>query len=51
MTLHAEKVVKNNEVYLNFEKMKLVIRIGKADIYLSNLFGGDPILGKSLDKY
>ncbi|XP_057337489.1 uncharacterized protein LOC130675684 isoform X1 [Microplitis mediator] len=45
VTLHAEKVVKNNEVYLNFEKMKLVIRIGKADIYLSNLFGGDPILG------
>ncbi|CAD6236481.1 GSCOCG00008205001-RA-CDS [Cotesia congregata] len=45
VVLHAEKVIKNDDVYLNFEKMKITIKIGKADIYLSNLFGGDPILG------
>ena len=26
--------------------MKLAITIGSAKVYLSNLFGGDPILGK-----
>ncbi|XP_011498703.1 PREDICTED: putative beta-carotene-binding protein, partial [Ceratosolen solmsi marchali] len=43
--LHARKIYKNNDVYLNFEKMKLTITIGAAKVYLSNLFGGDPILG------
>ena len=43
--LRAEKVKKGDKVYLNFDKMKLDIRIGKAYVYLSNLFGGDPILG------
>ncbi|XP_074104686.1 circadian clock-controlled protein daywake isoform X2 [Cotesia typhae] len=45
VVLHAEKVIKNDDVYLNFEKMKIGIKIGKADVYLSNLFGSDPILG------
>ncbi|XP_043274343.1 putative beta-carotene-binding protein [Venturia canescens] len=43
--LRAEKIIKGDKVYLNFEKIKLVIKVGKANVYLSNLFGGDPILG------
>ncbi|XP_034934987.1 uncharacterized protein [Chelonus insularis] len=43
--LKAEKIFRGNDIYLNFEKMKLSIKIGKATVHLSNLFGGDPILG------
>ncbi|XP_012275262.1 uncharacterized protein LOC105696952 [Orussus abietinus] len=43
--LRAHKFSKNDKVYLNFERMQVVIRIGGASVYLSNLFGGDPILG------
>ncbi|XP_051167773.1 uncharacterized protein LOC127285684 isoform X2 [Leptopilina boulardi] len=43
--LKANKVYKDNDVYLSFEKMKLRIRIKSAKVYLDNLFGGDPVLG------
>lgn len=43
--LRAHKVLKDDDEYLNFERMKLAIKIGNANMYLSNLFGGDPILG------
>ncbi|OXU30231.1 hypothetical protein TSAR_013148 [Trichomalopsis sarcophagae] len=45
VVLRARKVHRDNDVYLNFEKMKLAITIGSAKVHLSNLFGGDPILG------
>ena len=44
--LRAHKVFRDNDVYLAFDRMKLAIRIGTAKVYLNNLFGGDPVLGK-----
>ncbi|KAL7294603.1 hypothetical protein TKK_0011909 [Trichogramma kaykai] len=43
--LRAQKVYRNNDTYLNFDPMKLTITVGSAKLHLSNLFGGDPILG------
>lgn len=43
--LKSHKVVRNNNTYIVFEKMKFDIKINKALINLDNLFGGDPILG------
>ncbi|KAK0182272.1 hypothetical protein PV327_000426 [Microctonus hyperodae] len=43
--LRAQKIVRDNDTYLKFDKMEIGIKVGKANIYLSNLFGGDPILG------
>ncbi|XP_014210395.2 protein takeout-like isoform X2 [Copidosoma floridanum] len=43
--LTARKIHRNNDTYLSFNKMKLDITIKSAKVYLSNLFGGDPILG------
>ncbi|XP_058803113.1 putative beta-carotene-binding protein isoform X2 [Phymastichus coffea] len=45
VVLRARKVHRDNGIYLHFEPMKLAISIGSAKVYLSNLFGGDPILG------
>lgn len=45
VVLKAQKVYRDNEVYLHFDRMKLTIRISNSNVYLSNLFGGDPILG------
>ncbi|XP_043525060.1 uncharacterized protein LOC122536633 [Frieseomelitta varia] len=42
--LRARKLHRGNDVYLNFEKMKLKIKIGRAQLHLSNLFGGDNVL-------
>ncbi|KAG7200229.1 hypothetical protein KM043_017706 [Ampulex compressa] len=50
VTLKANKVYRNNDTYLDFEKMKLAIKIGGADVYLSNLFGGDPVLGPATNQ-
>ncbi|XP_003398032.1 uncharacterized protein LOC126920402 [Bombus affinis] len=44
VVLRARKVHRDNDVYLNFEKMKMKIKIGKAHLNLSNLFGGDTVL-------
>lgn len=46
VVLRADKIIRNNDTYLQFEKMKIGIKVGRANIHLSNLFGGDPILGK-----
>jgi len=43
--LKANKIFRDNNTYINFEKMKFDITIGKAEIHLENLFNGDPILG------
>lgn len=43
--LKSHKVVRNNNTYVHFEKMKFDIKISKTLLNLDNLFGGDPILG------
>lgn len=50
VVLRARKVYRDNDIYLNFERMKVKIRIGKAHLHLSNLFGGDTVLGKLINK-
>ncbi|XP_012140454.1 protein takeout [Megachile rotundata] len=44
VVLKANKVFRDNDVYLNFERMKIKIRIGNANLHFSNLFGGDTVL-------
>jgi len=46
--MKSYKIIKNNNTYINFEKIKLDIKISKARINLDNLFGGDPVLGMLL---
>lgn len=48
VVLRARKVFRDNDVYLNFEKMKVKIKIGKANLHFSNLFGGDSVLGEPI---
>lgn len=46
VVLRASKVFRDNDTYLNFERMKINIKIGKANLHFSNLFGGDTVLSK-----
>lgn len=39
-------ILKDKEEYLKFDKMRLRILVGKAKVHLSNLFNGDPVLGR-----
>ncbi|XP_047363512.1 putative beta-carotene-binding protein [Vespa velutina] len=50
IVLKAQKIYRDNKVYLHFEKMKLNIQIGGANLYLNNLFAGDPVLGPASNK-
>jgi len=49
--MKANKVLRNNDTYIHFEKIKFTLKIGQAYIHLDNLFGGDPILGTSKHIY
>ncbi|KOC69863.1 Protein takeout, partial [Habropoda laboriosa] len=42
--LRARKVFRDNDTYLNFERMKVKLKIGRTNLHLSNLFGGDTVL-------
>lgn len=44
--MKAQKISRNDKVYLHFDKMKINIRIGNAKINLKNLFNGDRLLGQ-----
>lgn len=46
--MKSQKIVKNNNTYVNFEKMKIKIKINKAVLNFENLFGGDSVLGMLL---
>ncbi|XP_018404977.1 PREDICTED: protein takeout-like [Cyphomyrmex costatus] len=45
--MKSKKIIKNNSTYVNFEKMKIKIKINKAALNFDNLFGGDPVLGSA----
>lgn len=45
---HKEK--RGDEEYLNFEPMKVKLRVGESSIYLTNLFDGDPVLGPATNR-
>lgn len=40
------KVQRDGQTYLKMDKMTIKIKIGTAQIRLTNLFNGDPVLGK-----
>lgn len=44
--MRGYKTERDGVEYLNFDRMKLKINVGGGKIHLSNLFGGDPILGE-----
>ncbi|KAJ8673666.1 hypothetical protein QAD02_004928 [Eretmocerus hayati] len=44
VVLRAKKVFRNDNVYINFDKMEFDIKIGKSYIHLGNLFNGNPVL-------
>ncbi|KAI4485988.1 hypothetical protein M0804_006477 [Polistes exclamans] len=44
--MKAQKITRNNNVYLHYENMKINIRIGDAKVVLKNLFNGDRLLGQ-----
>ncbi|XP_048513988.1 circadian clock-controlled protein daywake-like isoform X3 [Athalia rosae] len=48
--LRGEKVLREGVEYLNFERMKLNIKIGVAKVHLTDLFGGDPVLGTATNE-
>ncbi|XP_018341297.1 PREDICTED: protein takeout-like [Trachymyrmex septentrionalis] len=45
--MKSQKIVKHNKTYVNFEKMKIRIKINKAVLNFNNLFGGDSVLGSA----
>ncbi|KYN17998.1 Protein takeout, partial [Trachymyrmex cornetzi] len=45
--MKSQKIVKNNNTYVNFEKMKIKIKINKALLNFNNLFGSDSVLGSA----
>ncbi|KAF2892624.1 hypothetical protein ILUMI_13551 [Ignelater luminosus] len=45
--LKGNKIKRDGEEYLEFEKMKLKIEVGTSSIRLENLFNGDPVLSKA----
>ncbi|XP_067013923.2 protein takeout [Anabrus simplex] len=48
--MKGTKILKNNETFLEFERMKFKLQVGNADIHLSNLFNGDPTLGETTNR-
>ncbi|XP_043251474.1 protein takeout-like isoform X1 [Colletes gigas] len=45
VALRARKVFRDDDTFLSFDKMKIKIKIGNANLHFSNLFGGDTVLG------
>jgi len=44
VVMKGRKIMKNNEEYLKFDRIRLRLVIGKTKIHLDNLFNNDPIL-------
>lgn len=44
--MKGDKVERNGKKYLHMRKMKTKLDVGDVSIHLTNLFNGDPILGK-----
>lgn len=45
--LKGNKIKRNENNYLQFEKMKCNLNVGKVSIYLDNLFNGNVLLGQA----
>jgi len=44
--MKGDKIEKNGKKYLKMRKMKTKLDVGDVSVHLTNLFNGDPILGK-----
>lgn len=42
--MKGKKIMKDNQEYLKFDKIRIRLRIGKTKIKFENLFSNDPIL-------
>lgn len=49
--MKGDKVERNGKKYLHMRKMKTKLDVGDVSIHLTNLFNGDPILGKFKFKF
>ncbi|XP_077289009.1 protein takeout-like [Arctopsyche grandis] len=50
VTMKGHKIMRDGEEYLEFDKMKIKLTVGDAQIHLSNLFNGDPVLGEATNR-
>lgn len=50
VTMRGHKEKRGDDEYLNFEPMKVKLRVGESSIYLTNLFDGDPVLGPATNR-
>lgn len=44
--MKGDKIERNGKKYLHMRKMKTKLDVGDVSLHLSNLFNGDPVLGK-----
>lgn len=45
--LKGHKIERESKQYLEFDKMKVKVKIGSSQVRLENLFNGDKILGRA----
>ncbi|XP_050665604.1 protein takeout-like isoform X2 [Leptidea sinapis] len=50
VTMKGHKEMRDGNEYLNFDPMKVKLRVGESFIYLTNLFDGDPVLGPATNR-
>uniref|UniRef100_A0A8D8PRP8 Circadian clock-controlled protein n=1 Tax=Cacopsylla melanoneura TaxID=428564 RepID=A0A8D8PRP8_9HEMI len=50
VSMRGYKVQQNNQTYLKMGKMTIKIKIGSAQLKLTNLFNGDPVLGEATNR-
>lgn len=48
--MKGHKKQRDGNDYLEFDKMKINLNVGGGDIYLSNLFNGDALLGDATNR-
>ncbi|XP_014094255.2 protein takeout [Bactrocera oleae] len=49
--ISAERYTKNKRLYAKVKDVKVKYKLGKADLYLSNLFNGDQALGERMNTF
>ncbi|XP_044743482.1 protein takeout-like [Chrysoperla carnea] len=50
VSMQGHKIKKGDAEHLLFDRLKLKLSIGKAKLYFSNLFNGDPVLGPAVNQ-
>ncbi|KAG7304258.1 hypothetical protein JYU34_011199 [Plutella xylostella] len=50
VTMRGHRETRGDEEYLTFDPFKVKLRVGQSNIYLTNLFDGDPVLGPATNR-